>query len=85
MRAIHPQKIDITSDCEETKSRNNNFKEMYMRHSSPSRPSRDPHFFLFFPHICNMLKGFPKKYRTRSFRFFEKNFGVNITQNNSKN
>ena len=36
----------------------------------------------YFP--CNTLKGIPKKCRTRILRFFEKNFGVNITQNNLK-
>ena len=36
----------------------------------------------FFPR--NTFKGVPKKYRTRSFRFFEKKFRVNITQNKFK-
>ena len=31
-----------------------------------------------------MLKGVLKKYPTGSFRFLEKNFGANITQNNKK-
>ena len=57
--------------------------DLYMSHLSPNRPIRDPHYFGFF--LRNMLKGVPKKSHTRSFRFFEKFFGVNITQNNSKN
>ena len=32
----------------------------------------------------NILKGVQKKYRTRSFRFFEKIFGANIIQKKSK-
>ena len=31
------------------------------------------------------VEGRPKKYRARSYRFFEKNFVLNITQNSSKN
>ena len=60
-----------------------NIKE-YMKHSSPDRPSRDPHYLRVF-FARNMLKEVPKKYRTRNVRFFENFFGVNITQNNSKN
>ena len=55
-----------------------------MKHSSPDRPSRDPHYLRVF-FARNMLKEVPKKYRTRNVRFFENFFGVNITQNNSKN
>ena len=44
-----------------------------MRHSSPNRPSRDPHHFCLFL-LRNMLWGIPK----RSFRFFEKLFAVSI-------
>ena len=57
---------------------------IYMSHSSPNRPSRDSHYFGFFS-PWNMLKGVPKKSRPRSFRFFVKIFGMNITENNSKN
>ena len=39
--------------------------------------------FDFFSY--NMLKGVPKKYRSRSFSCFEKFFGGNIVQNNSTN
>ena len=53
----------------------------YMRHSSPNRPSYDYHYFWFFFH--NVV-GRPKKYRTRSFRYFEKICRVNITQNYKK-
>ena len=42
-----------------------------MTHSSPNRPSRDPHYFFF---ARNMLKGVPKENTVHEVLDFLKNF-----------
>ena len=56
---------------------------LYMSHSNPNRPNRDPHCFRFF-YARDMLKCVPKKYRTRSFRFCAKFLGSISTKITSR-
>ena len=55
-------------------------KQLYihMGHSTPNRPSRDFHYFLFLLHV---ILGRPKKNHTQGFGFFERFFGVKIRKN----
>ena len=56
---------------------------LHMRHSSPNRPSRDPHYFWFFFHVIYWRVS-QKNTVQEVLDFNKKMFEINITQHNLK-